>query len=278
MCRFVAYHGPPLCLADLITRPTHSIIHQSYHAKERVEPLNGDGFGLAWYAPGDPQPALFKDVSPAWNNRNLIHLARVVSTRAVLAHVRAATQGLSVMRANCHPFAYRQFSFMHNGNVGDFARVRRPLLARLSDEAFTAVKGTTDSEHAFGLWIDHWRAGGDEQPPLARMAEAMRHTLHSLRELGAATQTASTLNLAVSDGTHFVATRAVFGDDPGNTLYWRRGGALRCEDGVCHMDAGADSAVLVASEPVFDGERWDAVAMNSMITIDAEAHVELHAI
>ena len=39
-------------LADLLTRPAHSIINQSYDSKLRVDllrPLNGDGFGVGWY-------------------------------------------------------------------------------------------------------------------------------------------------------------------------------------------------------------------------------------
>lgn len=271
MCRFVAYHGPEICLADLITRPKHSIIHQSHHAEERSEPLNGDGFGVAWYAADDPSPAVFKDVMPAWNNRNLINVARVVSSRAIVAHVRAATQGLSVMRGNCHPFAYRGFAFMHNGNVGDFRSVRRAILNQLSDEAFAAVKGTTDSEHAFGLWIDHWLAA-DAMPALVRMKHAMQQTLASLKTLAATTEP-STLNLAVTDGSRFVASRVVFGDDVGNTLYWRKGNGLRCEAGVCTMDTQTDAAVLVASEPLFDHDTWQVVPMNALLTVDEHADV-----
>ena len=95
MCRFVLYLGESLTLDKLITRPRNSIIHQSHHAELRKEPLNGDGFGLAWYAPAHgPQPALFRSVRPAWNDANLAHLARVTESPAVLAHVRAATRGL----------------------------------------------------------------------------------------------------------------------------------------------------------------------------------------
>ena len=42
MCRFVFYRGAPIRLSSLLTEPAHSIIHQSYHSKERAEPLNGD--------------------------------------------------------------------------------------------------------------------------------------------------------------------------------------------------------------------------------------------
>jgi hypothetical protein len=49
MCRFAMYLGPTLTLDSLIMRPSNSIVHQSFHSHERSEPLNGDGFGVAWY-------------------------------------------------------------------------------------------------------------------------------------------------------------------------------------------------------------------------------------
>ena len=46
MCRFTYYQGEEIPVADLVTRPENSLIHQSTHATarpERPEPLNGDG-------------------------------------------------------------------------------------------------------------------------------------------------------------------------------------------------------------------------------------------
>ena len=148
MCRFVLYLGPSLPLADLLTRPEHSLIHQSFHSHERVEPLNGDGFGVAWFCPNHGQePAVFRSVTPAWNNRNLVELARVTESECILAHVRAASPGLPVIETNCHPFSAGPYAFMHNGVVAGFQEMRRKLLARLSDDAFSAIRGSTDSEH-----------------------------------------------------------------------------------------------------------------------------------
>lgn len=53
MCRLLLYKGKgPILLADLLTRPAHSIINQSFSPKLRIDasrPLNGDGFGVGWY-------------------------------------------------------------------------------------------------------------------------------------------------------------------------------------------------------------------------------------
>ena len=65
-------------IGTLLLEPSHSLIRQSTHAAEREEPLNGDGFGVAWYVPDlSPEPGVFHSVRPAWNNPNLFNLARV---------------------------------------------------------------------------------------------------------------------------------------------------------------------------------------------------------
>jgi hypothetical protein len=163
MCRFVFYMGPEVSLADLVTRPENSLINQSVRSRERPEPLNGDGFGLAWYVDGHDVPARFRSLTPAWSNANLDELARVTTSRCILAHVRAATSGsFEVAEANCHPFRRGRYSFMHNGHIPAFRRIRRPLMARLSDENFLAIRGTTDTEHVFALIAEFLPGPGEE--------------------------------------------------------------------------------------------------------------------
>lgn len=146
MCRLVVYsgHGRPLLLASLLTRPTHSIIKQSLHCLERaLGAVNGDGFGVGWY--DERGPCVFTGTSPAWNNCNLARLAEHVQSDILLAHVRAASAGLATTEANCHPFAYAQFLFMHNGDVRALPRIKRRALQLLPDHLFGLLGGHTDS-------------------------------------------------------------------------------------------------------------------------------------
>jgi predicted glutamine amidotransferase len=161
MCRFTLYLGPPVRLSTLLVEPAHSLILQSYRSAERAEPLNGDGFGVGWYQPElEERPGLFRSVSPAWNDRNLASLARVVSSPCVLAHVRAATKGMEVSETNCHPFQHGRYLFMHNGSVGSFHEVRRALLQELTDPAFDLIRGSSDTEHLFALFVDELLRAG----------------------------------------------------------------------------------------------------------------------
>lgn len=60
MCRFLVYKGrgpkQAVLVSDLVVRPSHGIIQQSYASRERLTAagnmppaLNGDGFGIGWY-------------------------------------------------------------------------------------------------------------------------------------------------------------------------------------------------------------------------------------
>ena len=62
-----------------------------------------------------------------------------------IAHVRASTTG-STMRANCHPFAYQNWNFAHNGQIGGFYKMQRSLESLLSDQLYQARQGTTAAE------------------------------------------------------------------------------------------------------------------------------------
>jgi len=272
MCRLMLYLGPETRLSSLIIEPTHSLIRQSTHSLEREEPLNGDGFGIGWYSPDHAtEPAVFRSITPAWNNRNLQNLARVVASDCVLAHVRAATQSSGVNEANCHPFRWRQYLCMHNGDVGDFRLVRRKLLASVCDEAFGNVYGSTDSEHFFALFIDSLLESVEIDPAL-RMARALARgisrALRLVHEAGSAE--ASYLNVAISDGDCAVISR--FTDEKDGTpesLYYFMGELYPAVQ-LRRAEAAKRSAghpVTVSSERLTDDDRWIEVPPGQIIIL-----------
>lgn len=281
MCRFALYQGPPITLDLLTTRPEHSIIRQSFKSRMRREPLNGDGFGLAWYVPGiSPVPALFRSIQPAWNNINLRHLARVSVSPVILAHVRAATGGFSVSEANCHPFIADQYAFMHNGSIADFKKIKRRLREGLSDETYLWIHGTTDSEHLFALFRDHMARREHEDPDTA-MADAMEATIQDVNrmtdEVGATRR--SLLNMVVSDGQRAVVSRYATLGKEAPSLYVRVGTQYVCREGVCVMlDDGRPETVIVASEPLTAEPGWEAVPQNHLLIISANHQLTMRPI
>jgi len=280
MCRFVLYMGPPVTLDLLTTRPDHSIIRQSFKSRLRKEPLNGDGFGVAWYVPDlSPEPALFRSIQPAWNNVNLTHLSRVCRSPVILAHVRAAT-GFAVSEANCHPFNAGRFAFMHNGSVADFRKIKRRLVERLSDEAYLWIHGTTDSEHLFALFRDHVARRADMEPADAG-AEALIATVADVRDLlkrSGATFRAR-LNIAVTDGKRAIVSRYATPGASAPSLWFRVGDQFVCHKGKCQMlDGDEPTAVIVASEPITSEPEWREVPENHLLVITAEHQLQFRAI
>jgi predicted glutamine amidotransferase len=269
MCRFALYLGPPVRLSQLVTEPSNSIIHQSYDAQHRTEPLNGDGFGVAWYVPElQDDPAVFRSTSPAWNNHNLLNLAPVAVSHCLLAHVRAATPGLAITHLNCHPFQRNQFAFMHNGTIGGYAAIGRRLRDRLSDHAWHGIEGSTDSEVMLALIGDAWDASIETEP----LARSVR------KEAGVGES--SFLNMALTDGQRAVVSRFVSsGPDEAHSLYYATG-RLVVERGQGRVapDGTGEPAVVVASEPLGPDDAWRAVPPNHLVLVGADRQVELAAL
>jgi glutamine amidotransferase len=283
MCRFVLYLGPPLTIASLITEPVNSLINQSIHSREQAEPLNGDGFGVAWYIHRlSPHPAVFRAVTPAWNNPSLLSLAKVTRSGTILAHVRAATSGTPATELNCHPFSSGPYTFMHNGDLPGFPVFRRTLLAGLSDVAFATVRGNTDSEHLFAVFLDKVNALPADKPA-QRLATALSQTIeYGVKTArGAGTEAGNTfLNIAVSDGRCAAASRFSTADaEETLSLYVHRGTRYVCRDGVCRMvSPKGRGAVLISSERLSDDPGWESVPNNHMVTVNEEHQVSVRAL
>ena len=145
----MAYSGDPMLAADLLFKPEHSLIDQSLHSRMGATTTNGDGFGIGWYGDG-PEPAIYKNINPAWNDANLHEIARQIRTPLMFAHIRAAT-GTAVQRSNCHPFRWGRWLWMHNGMLAGFHQIKRDLMLHVDPLIYADMEGSTDSEMLFFL-------------------------------------------------------------------------------------------------------------------------------
>lgn len=280
MCRFLAYVGRPVLANDLLYVPQHSLIErQSLGAQEMSIPINGDGFGISWYDFSlDEEPCQFRSVHPAWSDQNLRFLARKVRTNMLFAHVRAATPGSLVEEVNCHPFVHGRLTWMHNGMVQGFKKIRRALLRELKDEAYDAIQGSTDSEHLFGLFLNNIE---NPSGPVTteEMVSAMFAMLEDFNRLlfEHDIKEHSYLNLCVSNGRSMIATRYTTNPrvQPAS-LYYMFGREYVCEDTRCYMvpDEGQSEAVIIASEPFTSHKSdWVKVTRNSMIIVEEDLSI-----
>ncbi len=253
MCRWAAYIGEAIFLEDVISRPGHSLIHQSHCATQCHTATNADGFGVAWYGER-AEPGHYRDVLPAWSDPNLRSLTAQVRSHLFLAHVRAST-GTATSRNNCHPFTAGRWSFMHNGQVGGYDAFRRDADMLIPEELYPHRKGATDSEALFLLALAE---GLDHDPKTALERAAVR-----FMALSRAKGTAPHLRLtaALSDGVRLYALRYA-SDEHAPTLY--------------HRWSDSRKGRAVVSEPLDSDEGgWEEVPAGSFCTFDgAKLHVE----
>lgn len=245
MCRWAAYRGNPLYLEELVSSPAHSLIEQSHCASRAKTATNGDGFGIAWY--GDhSEPGRYRDILPAWSDCNLRSLARQIRSPLFLAHVRAATNG-GTRRDNCHPFVYGPWSFMHNGQIAGFEKIRRKMEAQLSDELFNARTGTTDSELLFLLALQM----GMADDPFGAVGRAIAEVERLSGE--ASDTTLVRFTAAFSDGHSLFAIRYATDHKP-PTLY--------------AAPMGGQGGYCLVSEPLNDDvDAWAEIPDGSAVMV-----------
>ncbi|WP_192253490.1 class II glutamine amidotransferase [Mesorhizobium silamurunense] len=249
MCRWAAYLGDAIFLEDIIAAPSHSLIAQSHGAKESKLPTNADGFGVAWYGER-PEPGLYRDILPAWSDPNLKSLGRQIKSGLFLAHVRASTGG-ATSRTNCHPFVSGRWSFMHNGQIGGFEKIRRALENPLPDAVFNQREGTTDSELFFLLMIDE----GLSRDPHGAASRATSRVLEA--SYHARIDPSLKLTAAFSDGEALHAVRYAT-DSQAPTLYTA---AFANRVGRC-----------IVSEPFDrDGRTWHEIPQSSFVTMTSDS-------
>jgi glutamine amidotransferase len=282
MCRLMAYKGTPIVIDDLLYKPKNSLITQSINAKEIEEPLNGDGFGIGWYAPEiNNEPVTFVSVNPAWNNRNLRNLAPKIKTNCLLAHVRAATVG-DVSESNCHPFQYKDFLMAHNGGVEEFGKIKRHLREPLSNELYNWIKGQTDSEHLFAYLLNHLFNNHKTVTPEA-VVDSFEHMFRDVKKLMAKYEIKEEayMNMAFTNGEFVVASRYV--SDPKQealTLYHSEGSRFVVENGITRLVAPKDDdgAVLVVSEKLSDDKDWTMIPANHFVIVEQTLNVRVRPI
>lgn len=281
MCRFLAYKGREILMSELLLKAEQSLILQSYKAREREEPLNGDGFGVGWYAPEiDPNPCVFASIQPAWSNRNLFRISEKIRSNCFFAHVRAASKGAYVSEFNCHPFQYEQFLWMHNGKIAEFPKIKRKLRESLHDKYYNFIEGTTDSEHAFAIFLNQLSEHINDYS-IDDLCTAMCSTLNLINKYQeeANISECSHLNFAISDGYNLIVSRFCTDQDVDPpSLYISRGDRIEIREGKYRMLPAkkhrADT-VVIASEPITsDRSDWQKVEKNHLVVITAELHIK----
>ena len=234
MCRHLAYLGPEVPLGRVLVAPAHSLHRQSWAPRrQRYGTVNADGFGVGWYADGDPAPARYRRAGPIWADLSFADLARVVRTGALLAAVRDATLSGADAEAAAAHFATGPWLFRHNGAVRGWPQSLAPLVERLSAVDVLSLEARNDSALVWALVLARLRAGDDE-------GQALADTVLEVAEAAPS----SRLNLLLTNGETITAT--AWGD---SLWYLRTPGR----------------GTVVASEPYDDDPHWQEVPDRTLL-------------
>ncbi|WP_217214286.1 ergothioneine biosynthesis protein EgtC [Streptomyces sp. AC550_RSS872] len=234
MCRHVAYVGPGEPLGKLLVEPPHALYRQSWAPRrQRHGTVNADGFGVGWYAEGDPVPARYRRAGPVWADLSFADLARVVRSTALLAAVRDATLSGADAEAAAAPFAAGPWLFSHNGAVKGWPDSLAPLVPTLPAVDVLSMEARNDSALVWALVLARLRGGDDE-------GQALADTVLEVAEAAPG----SRLNLLLTNGETITATAW------GDTLWYlaRPGGGT-----------------VVASEPYDDDPHWQEIPDHTLL-------------
>ena len=244
MCRHLAYLGPPASLRSLLIDPPHSLYRQAWAPRrQRHGTVNADGFGVGWYADGDPVPARYRRGGPMWGDPSLPDIARVTRSGAVLAAVRSATAGTAVGRAGGRAVRRRTLAVQpqrERSTAGPRRRVALAVPAATTGvpqpsaaAVLLSLEAMVDSAFLWALVLQRLRAGSP-------MAAALAGTIAAVEAAGGTGR----FNFLLTDGLSIAATAC------GDTLWYR----------------ASPGAVTVASEPDDDGPGWTEVPDRHVLT------------
>lgn len=282
MCRFAAYIGTPLLLNDVVSKPHDSLIKQSLNAEETDIKINADGFGIGWYnAKTSDTPSVYVNILPAGNDINLRSMSHNIESSCFFGHVRAAAMG-GVSLYNCHPFCYQKWLFMHNGGVGGFSKFKLDLFQLLEYKLFSHIKGQTDSESLFMLWLTYYLRTDQK---INDMISSWRKTLSTIEKLQKKhnIHEPSYINATITDGGKLVALR--YSTDPKYylTLHYCAGKSFIHSKYGFYMipaDSGKNpESVLVASEKIsVHKSEWTDVPTQAIFCIDKDKSITIENI
>ena len=234
----------------------HELLHgaNALRVQSREHP---DGWGLGWYAGRVPQ--VVRSLTAAHGDEDFEEVSSFVTASTIVAHIRKASIG-RVALENTHPFEWGPWLFAHNGTVPEWEKSRAAVEAEIDPALREKLRGETDSERCFLVFLTRLLARCD--PAAAGFTEAAAALAETVgivvRTCGAG---AATTFLA-TDGRTMLACRR------GRTLYVSAAEAER--DGRVAWFAVASEDPRL-HQPVPPGRSpWREVPAGTIVGVDSE--------
>lgn len=195
-------------LAAMISREdllAEAMLHE-LEVMERAPVEDADGWGVGFYQGGE---VLHRKRPHA--TAGTLEWPTVIEdlrSHVAIVHVRKATTG-DRRADNTHPFRMRQWLLAHIGEVGGYQALRERIVESLPDFLRRNIRGDTDSEHLFHVFLSFLHDAGQldaQDVSETAVVGALRSTATLLeryaREVGAPP---GSLTLAVTNGRQLYA-------------------------------------------------------------------------
>ncbi|MDY7228304.1 class II glutamine amidotransferase [Hyalangium rubrum] len=260
MCRLFGFRSSvPAAVHPALVTEKNSLVIQSREHK--------DGWGIAAYGV-EQRPLTAHGVGPAHSDPDFHRVSSLVSSHTVVAHVRQASVGAVELR-NSHPFLLGRWSFVHNGTLKDFERHRSSVEALIRPDLRTNIRGTTDSERCFHIFLTRLSARGnvDDSVRLEDVASALAETMGLVAALtDEPGKDRSAMNFLVTNGEVMVATRRH------RTLYISDGRrSSTCTTSAPIRHGTQLNQLLIASEVLCGNQTaWNEVSEEEVIGVDGK--------
>ena len=211
----------------------------------RDHEFNVDGFGILTCNSHNNDYFLYTNTVPPWNDHNLRPVTKMIRTKFIFSHIRAIkpfSPYSSVHIFNCHPFIYKDFAWMHNGDVSKFLENKYKIIKRIDDEFIPFIKGNSDSEYIFYLFLTFLKENKNKN------YIDIFNILFSwiIKEINGS----SSLNIALTDKKNIICSRFIANsiDNP-PSLYYK----------------STQDSIMVSSEPIFYCNDWVLLEKNHIL-------------
>ena len=167
---------------------------------------HSDGWGLAWYEEGLPR--VIRSLSAAHADDQFARVTKQLKASTLVAHVRQASVG-EVSLDNTHPFQHGRWVFVHNGTVPEWDTARPLLEEQIDPQRRKILRGETDSERCFALFLSKLARKCDlDAASFDHAAAALRETVAAVREASEPSpEGKASTTFLVTDGRLLIACR-----------------------------------------------------------------------
>ena len=201
-----------------------------------------DGFGLSWY--NNKIINFYK--SPLIFNKDtkLDNVLNSISSNIILGHIRQKTES-NTSYNNTHPFYFDNQIFIHNGRIKDFNKNKNIVLKYININYIKYIKGHTDSEFLFYLFLSF----NDIHGCLKKAMKEMFNLFRFLNiELGA--------NIIFGNMDYIIITRYL--------IYNQNEYVNKQKPASLYIDYS--DGIIISSEPITDN--WHLIKENSILLFD----------